>query len=117
MGRSIELRAMKDNLERLSAYGTLRTWVSTLRCPLLGGEADILNPRCQVRIWLCRDDCREQFLKLQIKAVASPRNHLYRTGHPLVDAGLFFIGADAKFDHLCDLTHNLDFQTVLRRSY
>ena len=24
--------------------------------------------------WLCWDDCREQFLKLQIKAVASPRN-------------------------------------------
>jgi hypothetical protein len=25
--------------------------------------------------WLCWDDCREQFLKLQIKTVASPRNH------------------------------------------
>jgi hypothetical protein len=30
--------------------------------------------------WLCQDDCREQFLKLQVKTVASPRNH---------DAGLW----------------------------
>jgi hypothetical protein len=33
--------------------------------------------------WLHRDDRREQFLKLQIKAVASPRNHRQLTPRSL----------------------------------
>ena len=83
----------------------------------LGGEADILNPRCQVRQWLCRDDCREQFLKLQIKAVASPRNHFYRTGQSLTEFGLFCIGLDAKLDHLENLADDLELKPVINGAY
>ena len=37
-------------------------------------------------------------MKLQIKAVASPRNHLYRTGQSPIEVGLFCFGPKAKLD-------------------
>ena len=37
-------------------------------------------------------------MKLQIKAVASPRNHLYRTGQSPIEVGLSCFGLKAKLD-------------------
>src|SRR6185369_7928862 len=56
-------------------------------------------------------------IKVQITLVASPRNHLYRTGQSLIEVGLFRIGSDAKFDHFCDLAYNLDFEPIFDRCY
>jgi hypothetical protein len=40
--------------------------------------------------------------------VASPRNHLYRTGHLIIEDGPFVFGSiKAKLDHLRDFTDDL----------
>ena len=53
-------------------------------------------------------------IKVQITLVASPRNHLYRTSHPLVKyASLLFAFVHAHFDHVGDFAHNLHLKTGL----
>jgi hypothetical protein len=56
-------------------------------------------------------------IKVQITLVASPRNHLYRTGQPLIEVGLSCVGPSAKLDHFRDLADNLDLEPFIRRSY
>ena len=47
-------------------------------------------------------------VKVQTTLVASPRNHLYRTGQSPIEVGLFCFGPKAKLDHLGDLADDLD---------
>ena len=54
-------------------------------------------------------------MKLQIKAVASPRNHLYRTDQSLVEVGLFGVSPKTKLDHFRNLADNLNLQPAFRK--
>jgi len=40
-------------------------------------------------------------IEVQTTLVASPRNHLYRTGHSLIEFGPLCFGFNAKLDHFC----------------
>jgi hypothetical protein len=40
-------------------------------------------------------------IEVQTTLVASPRNHLYRTGHSLIEFGPLCFGLNAKLDHFC----------------
>src|SRR5262245_7753305 len=60
---------------------------------------------------------KNRMIQVQITLVASPRNHLYRTGQPLIEAGLFCIGPKAEFYHFCDFADDLDFEAIVRGSY
>ena len=45
---------------------------------------------------------------------SSPRNHLYRTGHPLIEDGpILFAFSQADLDHLGNLADDLHFETAL----
>jgi hypothetical protein len=47
-------------------------------------------------------------IKVQITLVASPRNHLYRTGRSLIEIGPYCIGSNAALSRL----HDLDFEPL-----
>src|SRR4029079_16199685 len=56
-------------------------------------------------------------IKVQITLVASPRNHLYRTGQSLVEVCLFRTGLKTKLHHLRYFADDFDFEPILGRSY
>ena len=55
-------------------------------------------------------------IKVQTTLVAGPRNHLYRTGHRLIEGGPFCFVSNAELDHFRDLADDLDFQSILGRA-
>ena len=53
-------------------------------------------------------DLKSRIVKVQITLVAAPRNHLYRTGHLIIEDGPFVFGSiKAKLDQLRDFTDDL----------
>ena len=48
--------------------------------------------------------------------VACPRNHLYRTGHRVIERGSFCFVFNAEFDHFRDLAYDLHLQSIFRRA-
>ena len=66
-----------------------------------------------------RDKCRKHasedgIVEVQTTLVASPRNHLYRTGHPLIEDGpILFAFSQADLDHLGNLADDLHFETAV----
>jgi hypothetical protein len=47
---------------------------------------------------------------------SGPRNHLYRTGHRVIESGSFCFVFNAEFDHSRDLAYNLHLQSNFRRA-
>ena len=55
-------------------------------------------------------------IKVQTTLVAGPRNHLYRTGHRLIQGGPFCFVSSAELDHFRDLADDLHLQSIFGRS-
>ena len=56
-------------------------------------------------------------VKLQTTLVASPRNHLYRTGHPLIEDWPFlFAFFQADLNHLRNLANDLHVEAAINGS-
>ena len=55
-------------------------------------------------------------VKVQTTLVACPRNHLYRTGHRLIQDGPFCFGSNAELDHFRDLADDLHLQSIFGRA-
>ena len=55
-------------------------------------------------------------IEVQISLAACPRNHLYRTGHRVIERGSFCFVFNAEFDHFRDLAYDLHLQSIFRRA-
>ena len=55
-------------------------------------------------------------IKVQIALVASPRNHLYRTDHRLIQDGPFSFVSNAELDHFGNLADDLYLQSIFGRA-
>ena len=62
----------------------------------------------KTRVTLNCDGWQDRF-----SVVAGPRNHLYRTGHPLIQGGPWCLSFTAELDHFCNLANDFYLQTVL----
>ena len=59
---------------------------------------------------------KDRMIKVQTTLVAGPRNHLYRTGHRLIQGGPFCFVSSAELDHFRDLADDLHLQSIFRRA-
>jgi hypothetical protein len=63
---------------------------------------------------MVKNGLENRMVEVQTTLVAGPRNHLYRTGHPLIEDWPFlFALSQADLDHLGNFANDLHVEAVL----